>query len=109
DDAYWVGVNPLNERRLELRRRGESVAMLVFQDYVPEQPISIPGQTMRQRRHVKSRGRGKILQGVNDTGNVAKDREENVDAEVRAQASLHGYSDRREEDGEDELDDIAAD
>jgi len=44
---------------------------------------------------------------VNDTGNVAKDGEEDVDQEIRAAATLEENTERREDDGKDDLADVA--
>ena len=57
------------------------------------------GQLRKQRKHV---------QRVNDAGDVTQDSEENVDQEVGIAAALEEHTERGQEDGEDDLDDIAA-
>ena len=47
------------------------------------------------------------VQCVDDTRNVAQDREQNVDEEVCIAASLKEDTQRREEDGKDDLADVA--
>lgn len=44
---------------------------------------------------------------MDDTGDVTQDRQEDVDEEICAAATLKEDSERWEEDGEDDLDDIA--
>ena len=46
------------------------------------------------------------VQCVDDTGNVAQDREQDVDEEVCATTTLEEDSERWEKDGEDDFDDI---
>jgi len=48
------------------------------------------------------------VQCVDDTGNVAQDREQDVDEEICAATTLEEDSERWEEDGEDDFDDITA-
>ena len=48
------------------------------------------------------------VQGVDDSGNVAEDCEEDVDTEIGTAASLEEDSERREEYGEDDLADVAS-
>jgi hypothetical protein len=45
---------------------------------------------------------------VDDSGNVTKDGQQDVDEEVGATATLEEDTKRREEDGDDDLDDVAA-
>jgi hypothetical protein len=47
------------------------------------------------------------IQSVDDAGNVTQDGEEDVDEEVSAAAALEEHSDWGNEDGEDDLDDVA--
>jgi len=47
------------------------------------------------------------VQSVDDTGNVTQDGEENVDAEVGTAAALKEDTDGREDDGKDDLADVA--
>lgn len=47
------------------------------------------------------------VQSVDDTRDVTQNRQENVDEEVGAAAALEQDSDGREEDGEDDLEDVA--
>ena len=47
------------------------------------------------------------VQGVDDSGDVTEDGEEDVDEEVCATAALEEDADGREEDGEDDLADVA--
>jgi len=44
---------------------------------------------------------------VDDTGNVTKDGKEDVDQEVCAAATLKEHTKRREDDGKNDLDDVA--
>jgi len=46
---------------------------------------------------------------VDNAGNVTQDGEENIDQEVAVAAALKEHSERGEEDGEDDLDDVAVD
>jgi len=46
------------------------------------------------------------VQGVNDTGNVTQDGQEDVNEEVGIASTLKENTKRREEDGEDDLDNI---
>jgi len=48
------------------------------------------------------------VQSVNDTGNVTKDGEEDVDQEIRAATTLEEDTERWEDDGKDDLADIAS-
>jgi hypothetical protein len=43
---------------------------------------------------------------VDDTGNVTQAGQDDVDEEISAAAALEEYTERREEDGEDDLDDV---
>jgi len=45
---------------------------------------------------------------VDDSGNVTEDREQNVDAQIGAAATLKEDTQRWEEDGEDDLADVAS-
>jgi hypothetical protein len=45
---------------------------------------------------------------VDDSGNVTKDGQQDVDEKVGATATLKEDTKRREEDGDDDLDDVAA-
>lgn len=47
------------------------------------------------------------VQGVDDSGNVTEDREEDVDEQVGAAAALEEDADGGKEDGEDDLADVA--
>ena len=47
------------------------------------------------------------VQGVDDTGNVTQDGQQDVDEEVGIAAALKEDTERREEDGKDDLADIA--
>jgi len=47
------------------------------------------------------------IKGVDDAGDVSKDGEQNVDEKVCAAATLKEDSERREDDGEDDLADVA--
>jgi hypothetical protein len=47
------------------------------------------------------------VQRVDDARNIAQNRQEDVDEEVCAAATLEEDSERWEEDGEDDLDDVA--
>lgn len=47
------------------------------------------------------------VQSVDNTGEISEDREEDVDEEISAAAALKADSERREEDGEDDLADVA--
>lgn len=47
------------------------------------------------------------VQGVNDSGNVTKDGQQDVDEEVSTAAALEEDTKRREDDGDDDLDDVA--
>ena len=47
------------------------------------------------------------IQCVDDAGNVAQDCEQDVDEQVRAASALEEDTERWEDDGEDDLDDIA--
>lgn len=44
---------------------------------------------------------------MNDSGNVTKDGQQNVDEEVSTTAALEEDTKRREDDGDDDLDDVA--
>lgn len=55
----------------------------------------------------RSGGRGVDVQGVDDSGNVTQDGEEDVDEEIGAAATLEEDTERWEEDGEDDLADVA--
>jgi len=48
------------------------------------------------------------VQGVDNAGNVSENGQEDVDEEVSAAATLKENSERGDEDGEDELDDVAS-
>jgi hypothetical protein len=48
------------------------------------------------------------VQGVDDSGNVTKDGQQDVDEEVGTATALKEDTKRREEDGNDDLDDVAA-
>jgi len=54
----------------------------------------------------RKRYRG-ILQSVNDSRNVSQDGEEDIDEEIRVATTLKENTEWREQDGEDDLDDIA--
>lgn len=45
---------------------------------------------------------------MDDTGNVTKDGQEDVDEEICATATLEEHTKRRKKDGDDDLDDITA-
>lgn len=45
---------------------------------------------------------------MDDSGNVTKDGQQNVDEEVGAAATLEEYTERRQDNGDDDLDDVAA-
>lgn len=47
------------------------------------------------------------IQGVNDAGNVTEDGQQDVDKEISTAAALEEDTKRRENDGEDDLDDVA--
>jgi len=47
------------------------------------------------------------VQGVDDSGNVTKDGQQDVDEEVSTTAALEEDTKRREDDGDDDLDDVA--
>lgn len=44
---------------------------------------------------------------MNDAGNVTEDGEQNVDQEITTASALEEYTQRRQEDGEDDLADVA--
>jgi hypothetical protein len=44
---------------------------------------------------------------VDDTGNITQAGQDDVDEEISAAAALEEYTERREEDGENDLDDVA--
>lgn len=50
---------------------------------------------------------GEDVQSVDDSGDVTEDGEEDVDEEVGAAAALEEDAEGREEDGEDDLADVA--
>lgn len=54
-----------------------------------------------------SGGEGVDVQGVDDSGNVTEDGEEDVDEEVCAAAALEEDADGWEEDGDDDFADVA--
>jgi len=47
------------------------------------------------------------VQSVKDTRNVAEDGQENADEDLSTASSLEEDTERREDDGEDDLDDVA--
>ena len=47
------------------------------------------------------------VQGVDDSGNITKDGQQDVDEEVSTTAALEEDTKRREDDGDDDLDDVA--
>jgi len=49
------------------------------------------------------------VQGVDDTGDVTQDGEQDVDEEVGTASALEEDTDGRQDDGEDDLDDVAVD
>ena len=49
------------------------------------------------------------VQGVDDTGDVTQDGKQDVDEEVGTASALEEDTDRRQDDGEDDLDDVAVD
>jgi hypothetical protein len=53
-------------------------------------------------------GHRKNLQSVNNTGDVTQDGEQDVNAEVGTASSLQEDTDRRQNDGEDDLEDVAS-
>ncbi|KAL8845030.1 MAG: hypothetical protein Q9176_000702 [Flavoplaca citrina] len=77
----------------------ESLAM-VFEDDVPMRSEHVLARTVDALWN--------DIQGVDDSGNVAQDCEEDVDAEIRPNAFFERNSDGWKEDGEDDLDDVAA-
>ena len=44
---------------------------------------------------------------MNDSRNVAEDGQQDVDEEIGATATLKEYTERREKDGDDDLDDVS--
>ena len=48
------------------------------------------------------------IQGVDDTGDVTQDGEQDVNEEVGSASALEEDTDGRQDDGEDDLDDVAA-
>lgn len=50
---------------------------------------------------------GQNIQSVDDSGNVTKNGQEDVDEEVCAATTLEEYTKRRKKDGKDDLDDVA--
>lgn len=48
------------------------------------------------------------LQSVDDSGNVTENRQEHIDAKVGIETTLEEDTDGRQEDGKDDLDDVAA-
>lgn len=46
---------------------------------------------------------------MDNTGDVAKDREEDVDQQIRPATTLKEDTERREDDGKDDLTDVAVD
>lgn len=63
-----------------------------------------------QPRHLRrcKLERDQNLQRMDDAWDVSEDGEEDVDAEVDADASLKEDSERRQHNGEDQLDDVGA-
>jgi len=45
---------------------------------------------------------------VNDTGNITQNRQEDVDEEIGIASTLEEHTERRDENGEDDLDDVAS-
>lgn len=77
---------------------------LVFEDDVPGCDVSIvlsPSEDVT--------GMSEDVQGVDDTGDVTQDGEQDVDEEVGTASALEEDTDGRQDDGEDDLDDVAVD
>ena len=63
-------------------------------------------RSRRRLRRGEGGGAGEHVQRVDDTGNVTQAGQDDVDEEIGAAAALEEYTERREEDGEDDLDDV---
>jgi hypothetical protein len=70
--------------------------------------MSVPGLSITNHTTSQDGLRAGInVQGMDDTGDVTQDREDDVEEEVGAAATLEEDTQRRQDDGEDDLADVA--